>query len=287
MISRFKGALLTWLVTALSLWLLPSLMIGAIVRDAYHPSAPGAHLNQPILILACIGLIINLFLSVFHSLQSRRSQVRRNAIELAIMPVAFVSAIWVWDLKYGPKDLIILSYLDENYAIPRVYVPRVYSRADGGTLMLSLCTKNGEPQYDSDCNFFREYGISTSKFTNNSDVRNTLDNANATYSGDVISSRGDGVTEMRDGSFSYMNGSKYQRFLLNEDGLILRFADCYSRADQCEVFVRTELGILSFPSFNQIQDKQDFWRNEEAEWMDRFNNWRCADASCSETPEAH
>ena len=248
---------------------------------SYQPIAPVVHLIPIRIALAAIGALACFVLASRHSGKKRRTLVLRNALELAAVPLTLWIAFQVYAAVIQQPDHIRLTYRGNTYAIPRVYRPAQSTEKNlYEYINVAICYHSGLPIYAGPCTASSQIKLSTRPMVEEFYVYSSLDQADATYDGDVITNRGNGAEVLPDGSFEYHQGAYRNRFLLEKSGQIERFAHCYPLVESCTISARTPQGILTFPAKATDVGATNFWREKEEDWVAAFDGWQCAEATC-------
>lgn len=227
-----------------------------------------------------MGFVIYVIMVTVHADPSRASRTGRNLLELAIVPVVLWIALKIYAAAFPEAEYFRFSYLDEYYAIPRVYAGMQAKEASPYEFLYAgVCSATGEPEYDSDCNSIVDAGYSTRPITQTeSSASFYLDLADAVYGEDTVSDTGTLSPGPDDGIYSVRHGNSEARYLISGGGRILRFSTCYIDSGYCRVAVATDKGVLVFPA--NWGGRTSFWREDEAVWNAKFNGWRCLDPTC-------
>lgn len=279
--DRYRGAILSWMSLPVSVGVFLFLLPG-LIAVSYHPQAPGIHLIPVRIALAAVAIVLCVALAWRHSAPARRARVRRNALELGAVPVLLWLAFQAYAAAFPQSPALRKVYRGDVYAIPREYRPVGPGQAAGGYdyITVNLCLKTGAPIYAQDCSAVSSVELGDRPITDGFNASFALHEAGATYTADVIADRGKGARDNADGSFGYDQGASRTRFLLDDAGRVIRFAHCYKVTGTCEVTVRTDAGMLRFPTRAGDSGSATFWRAEEARWTDTFADWKCAEPSC-------
>ncbi len=280
MFSRFGDAILSWIAFVISVGVF-FLLLPGLISISYHPIAPGIHLIPVRIVLSAIGVLACFVLAIRHSTVKHRTPIVRNACEIAAIPAVLWIVFQFTAVIYQQSDHLHLTYRGDTYAIPRVYSPGEWSERNSfEVLNVSICNKTYAPVYAKPCNAYSYVELDTRPITGQFDAYTALDQAGATYAGDVITEKGTSANTLDDKSFTIDRGGRINRFLLNETGRIERFASCFVVTKSCTISVRTPHGILSFPARTEDAGASEFWRDEEKYWLATFDSWKCTGATC-------
>ena len=278
--SRFKGALLSWVAIPVSVGVFFVFLAG-LISISYHPIAPGIHLVPVRIALAAVGVIVYTLLAIRHSGESRRTNVRRNAKELAVVPPALLIILLIWGALFPQSDRLRLTYRGDTFNIPRVYSPRQSTeRYSYEFVSVEVCRKTGDPVYKETCNSSSYATLSTDQIISKFFAYHTLNGAEAIYDGDIVKTKGRGAEILPDGSFRYRGGGSHTRFLLGASGQIERFMHCFDVTGSCTIATRTSRGILTFPAKTTDIGAANFWRNKEDALLAAFDSWKCTEVTC-------
>ena len=276
----FNVGVLNWLAVVCS-FVLFLLLLPGLISAAYHPSAPGVHLIPVRIVLSAVSVLAFLVLAIRHSRTNREVSDLRKVCELASVPCILLLVFQLTAVLYQQPDHLRVSYVDNTYAIPRVYRPDQSSEKSSFELIsVSICKKTRAPIYADTCNANGYVELSNRPIIKQFDAQYSLDQAGAAYSGDIVTERGPDAKIIHDGSFTLSVGGRKTRFLLDETGRIDRFASCLVTAKSCRVSVRTSQGILTFPTHEEDADAADFWPADERRWLATFDGWKCDDDNC-------
>ncbi|MEM8649891.1 MAG: hypothetical protein AAGF54_05115 [Pseudomonadota bacterium] len=180
---------------------------------------------------------------------------------------------------YRQPEHILVTYMGESFAVPRVYRPSYSSSPPPyESLRVSICPKTDEPYYEGSCNSPWTVELSTLPITKRFDAYYLLDNVGAIYEGDVLMSKGTGAKPHPDGSFYYTQSGSHKRIFTDKAGQIRRFVSC--SLGTCRVYSRTSGGNLMFSTSVTDNDATSIWRAEEAKWLAEFESWKCRDTKC-------
>lgn len=275
---RFRGAILSWVMVPLSLASF-LMSLSGMLWVAYHPSAPTVHLIAARCLMFGVAVLVFIYFAAKHSSPAFRIRVFRNALQLAVVVVACWAVYHLLAAFTGRSDHLRRTYREETYSIPRTYRP-IQSRQEAANeyLGISICFGTGSPIYMASCRREMIITLKLQPMIQQFRIQSSLDQAGARYEGDFLFDNGDGAISLPDGSFFYQYFSEFTRFLLDEKGKIMRFSKCDTRFDWCDVSVRTDQGLLSF--LTRDTGATDFWREEEAQWLAKFESWKCDDPSC-------
>ena len=259
----------------------------ASVGAFYHPNAPTSPYTEYLTLVALVAIPVTLILAVRHSIVFRKRTAKRLVMELGVFGGFVTVAALASLLLVEPVPEFFLQHAGSDpYRVPSKFTSvRNIGPGENAGVRLDYCAGDLSGLYESRQGSCQSatLGLSKRDITDSFGARYFLKQEAIPHEGDRILAvdairltrhPADGWTGFSTEG-SETKPSPYDRhMMLDANGRLIRFVQCYRGSDKCRVFARTALGRLSYEFFGGPRFQPDAWQAVETDLVNLLLRFR-------------